>query len=298
LEIFREIVALKTGEALVFCPKAMLDTVTENPDQIFDSSTSIRELQGAYFKMQVRKRITVDGGKSILAFESSQAPAPKLEISELSFARENDAIFPVPNLFQPALSRLESPKPAAQNGTPIASKATANPMPNPEQTGDERAGSALNRETHGESSDESEEPESTGASTPIEETTINSVSRKLANTSLSTSSQSNKGQATASSQISNSQTTSTHQPFVFQFDSVPKGAPVFPVFTPLKKGKRPSPRRFEQLQELDLNGGGVMNRYQSITATSSWYKRLSFEVSKCLSLRILLTSCLIGTSNV
>ncbi|TID22995.1 Mannosyl-oligosaccharide alpha-1-2-mannosidase [Venturia nashicola] len=73
LEIFREIVGLRTGEALVFCPKAMLDTVTENPDQLLTATTSIRELQSAYVKMQVRKRVTADGGKSIMAVEGSQS---------------------------------------------------------------------------------------------------------------------------------------------------------------------------------------------------------------------------------
>ncbi|QDS68924.1 hypothetical protein FKW77_008310 [Venturia effusa] len=72
LEIFRQIVSLKTGEALVFCPKAMLDTVTENPGRAFAATTSLRELQSAYFKMQVRKRMTADGGKSIMAVEGSE----------------------------------------------------------------------------------------------------------------------------------------------------------------------------------------------------------------------------------
>lgn len=75
LEIFRDIVSLRTGEALVFCPKAMLDTVTINADQLLTATTSIRELQSAYFKMQVRKRVTADGGKSIMAVDGPQSQA-------------------------------------------------------------------------------------------------------------------------------------------------------------------------------------------------------------------------------
>ncbi|DAA72882.1 TPA_exp: Uncharacterized protein A8136_5326 [Trichophyton benhamiae CBS 112371] len=72
--LFSRIVGLGTGEALVFCPSAILDVSHANNAELGgDSSThqaaqSIMAEQGSsYFKMKVRKRITADGGRSILA---------------------------------------------------------------------------------------------------------------------------------------------------------------------------------------------------------------------------------------
>ncbi|KAK2751036.1 hypothetical protein FQN57_000111 [Myotisia sp. PD_48] len=63
--IFSKIVSLKTGEALVFCPSALLDVeylgITSSP------SVRIPELGPRYIKMAVRLRVTADGGRSILA---------------------------------------------------------------------------------------------------------------------------------------------------------------------------------------------------------------------------------------
>ncbi|EZF38433.1 hypothetical protein H112_07386 [Trichophyton rubrum D6] len=72
--LFSRIVGLGTGEALVFCPNAILDVSHgDNAELGGDPSThraaqSIMAEQGSsYFKMKVRKRITADGGRSILA---------------------------------------------------------------------------------------------------------------------------------------------------------------------------------------------------------------------------------------
>ena len=56
--IFREIVKLSTGEALVFCPTAVLGRDHD--------SGKPRPLQDAYFKLSVRPRISIDGGQSVL----------------------------------------------------------------------------------------------------------------------------------------------------------------------------------------------------------------------------------------
>ncbi|KAE9967994.1 hypothetical protein EG327_011238 [Venturia inaequalis] len=134
LEIFRDIVSLRTGEALVFCPKAMLDTVTKDPDQPLSATTSIRELQSAYFKMQVRKRVTADGGKSIMAVEGSQSQAltckpekPKANLSGFGASPAANSLSKEalaasiwasldPNMAQQSLSRplLEVAKPVAK----------------------------------------------------------------------------------------------------------------------------------------------------------------------------------------
>lgn len=99
LEIFREIVSLKTGEALVFCPKGMLDTITENPDQPIAAKTSLHELQSAYVKMQARKRVTADGGKSIMAVEGSPNQALTYKQEESKFNLSGFGTSPATNGF-------------------------------------------------------------------------------------------------------------------------------------------------------------------------------------------------------
>ncbi|KKA22953.1 hypothetical protein T310_3004 [Rasamsonia emersonii CBS 393.64] len=82
LRLFDQIVRLTTGEALVFSPTAMLDVADEADDSSntdgsnewrSDSDTSaesmptFQELGPRYVRVRVRARITVDGGRSILA---------------------------------------------------------------------------------------------------------------------------------------------------------------------------------------------------------------------------------------
>ncbi|PGH00042.1 hypothetical protein AJ79_08313 [Helicocarpus griseus UAMH5409] len=81
--LFSRIVTLKTGEALVFCPSAMLDLVAagilEGTRSLSDGlkpngvsmfkESKIRELGPRYMRVRIRKRITTDGGRSILAEE-------------------------------------------------------------------------------------------------------------------------------------------------------------------------------------------------------------------------------------
>lgn len=64
-DIFAKVVRLKTGEALVFCPAAVLDGKL----WCFGSKCwfESRDMGTRYFKMKVRYRVTADGGKSIMA---------------------------------------------------------------------------------------------------------------------------------------------------------------------------------------------------------------------------------------
>ena len=56
--IFAEIVELEPGEALIFCPSAVLDQIEgEGPTK----------LGMEWLKIRVRRRLTEDGGRSILA---------------------------------------------------------------------------------------------------------------------------------------------------------------------------------------------------------------------------------------
>ncbi|KAF3480012.1 uncharacterized protein GIQ15_06988 [Arthroderma uncinatum] len=72
--LFSRIVGLKTGEALVFCPSAILDVnnnVDSQPEDGPQTWGAVRspivELGASYFKMKVPSRVTADGGRSILA---------------------------------------------------------------------------------------------------------------------------------------------------------------------------------------------------------------------------------------
>ncbi|KAL6713481.1 hypothetical protein ACLMJK_008946 [Lecanora helva] len=65
-EIYRHIVHLDAGQALVFSPSAMLSVdERSNPEKL-----RMRKLGTGYVKMQVRQRLTVDGGRSQLAVET------------------------------------------------------------------------------------------------------------------------------------------------------------------------------------------------------------------------------------
>ncbi|MCJ1473496.1 hypothetical protein MMC13_002147 [Lambiella insularis] len=64
-QILRNIVQLEAGQALVFCPTAVLDLVRREEGS---QMVTVAEKMGmAYIKMRVRKRLTADGGKSIMA---------------------------------------------------------------------------------------------------------------------------------------------------------------------------------------------------------------------------------------
>lgn len=67
-KIFSQIVGLKTGEALLFSPSAMLD-VREVEDT---GRYLVQELRERYVKMRVRKRVTADGGRSIMATDAGK----------------------------------------------------------------------------------------------------------------------------------------------------------------------------------------------------------------------------------
>ena len=56
--IFVEIVELEPGEALMFSPSAMLELV---------EGKALSKLGMQWLKVRVRRRLTEDGGKSILA---------------------------------------------------------------------------------------------------------------------------------------------------------------------------------------------------------------------------------------
>ncbi|KAI0134022.1 hypothetical protein BJ170DRAFT_699758 [Xylariales sp. AK1849] len=60
--IFEIIIALRTGEALLFCPTAQIEVSATS-----EGCKQLKALGSSYVKIKVRKRISVDGGKSIMA---------------------------------------------------------------------------------------------------------------------------------------------------------------------------------------------------------------------------------------
>ena len=61
-DLFESIVGLETGEALVFAPTAVLD--------VSDIDGTAQPMNHNHFKIRIRKRLTADGGKSIMASDN------------------------------------------------------------------------------------------------------------------------------------------------------------------------------------------------------------------------------------
>ncbi|KIW93242.1 uncharacterized protein Z519_05847 [Cladophialophora bantiana CBS 173.52] len=65
-KVFKKIVRLGQGEALVFCPKAYFDVDGSR------GNLNFRPLEDGYAKVKIRGRITADGGRSIVASDANQ----------------------------------------------------------------------------------------------------------------------------------------------------------------------------------------------------------------------------------
>lgn len=61
-KIFSDIVKLRAGEALLFSPSAIVGLERSSTGEI-----GMKRLGSAYLKARVRKRLTTDGGKSVMA---------------------------------------------------------------------------------------------------------------------------------------------------------------------------------------------------------------------------------------
>ncbi len=77
-DIFRTIVGLQTGEALLFSPTALLDIGVQDPTKPF-ARRPLEKLTDSYVKLRIRKRVTTDGGKSIMASDAKPVPIPPSE---------------------------------------------------------------------------------------------------------------------------------------------------------------------------------------------------------------------------
>lgn len=59
--IFEEIVKLRIGEALIFCPSAIIGVEGEG------ATATLKKLGTDHLKVKIRARITQDGGQSVMA---------------------------------------------------------------------------------------------------------------------------------------------------------------------------------------------------------------------------------------
>jgi hypothetical protein len=72
-EMFETIVALRTGEALVFSPDSVLDVVNASIGTC-DTEIALKALLAKFVKVRIRNRISTDGGKSIMASDKIDLP--------------------------------------------------------------------------------------------------------------------------------------------------------------------------------------------------------------------------------
>ncbi|KAJ9653189.1 hypothetical protein H2198_007600 [Neophaeococcomyces mojaviensis] len=84
--LFREIVRLGTGEALVFCPTAVLSVPLGRP----------KLLQDSYAKVRIRDRLSADGGQSILPSHQFNDGGDNIAINVMEFRRYDSANLPAP----------------------------------------------------------------------------------------------------------------------------------------------------------------------------------------------------------
>ncbi|KAL7619491.1 hypothetical protein AAE478_010030 [Parahypoxylon ruwenzoriense] len=70
--LFRTIVGLRTGQALLFCPTAQMDV--DDRSSGTGDARGLMPLEDGYVNIRIRKRLTADGGKSIMATDTFVNP--------------------------------------------------------------------------------------------------------------------------------------------------------------------------------------------------------------------------------
>ena len=71
-DVFSRIVDLENGEAMVFCPTACLDVEGGGAEGEGEAVAVVKALKSGYVKMSVRRRVTTDGGQSIMVARSGE----------------------------------------------------------------------------------------------------------------------------------------------------------------------------------------------------------------------------------
>jgi hypothetical protein len=138
-EMFKTIVGLRTGEALVFSPDSLLDVTSS----IEVSDTAIDPLLDQYVKVRIRNRISADGGKSIMASDKVEflTPANGSErsslINTIQEATKNGKEAP------PSLRQLQPPRKVEHQATPRLNQSITHAHP-PRQPSRSRSKSSTN----------------------------------------------------------------------------------------------------------------------------------------------------------
>ncbi len=127
-DIFRTIVGLQTGEALLFSPTALLDIGMQDLTKPF-AKRPLEKLTDAYVKLRIRKRVTTDGGKSIMASDAEPAPTPPSESdpgnSRNDSSQDSDSEVEVVSLPSSRFGRVANPKAQGRPQNPFQPQQSA-----------------------------------------------------------------------------------------------------------------------------------------------------------------------------
>ncbi|KAH9898708.1 hypothetical protein F4778DRAFT_742651 [Xylariomycetidae sp. FL2044] len=129
--LFETIVSLRTGEALLFCPTALLDVCpAQDATALIDLDLlGARPMGSGYIKLQVRKRLTTDGGRSIMATDALAHGAPQTADVDVPMYT---VVARAPVQSQAA---VQSNRPAKLPPAPAPAPAPARPPPNAQVSG-------------------------------------------------------------------------------------------------------------------------------------------------------------------
>jgi len=114
--LFRKIVKLSTGEALVFCPTAVLSMESSRP----------QPLQDNYAKVTVRDRISADGGQSILPSHRFTSTATQPQAPVIKFERFSGENVPAPGSL--ARAKYKAQHTGASNATTSTNSKSITPV--------------------------------------------------------------------------------------------------------------------------------------------------------------------------
>ncbi|KAG9772795.1 hypothetical protein KCU88_g6032, partial [Aureobasidium melanogenum] len=117
-ELFATIVGLQPGHALIFCPSALLDVAGGN----------VATLKNSFFRIRIRARITVDGGRSIMASDDTKVVQMQDSTAE-ELVRPFSLPAPVPAISLQALKVHGHGTIQATSKTPAGARSFPRPAP-------------------------------------------------------------------------------------------------------------------------------------------------------------------------
>lgn len=121
-DLFETIVSLKIGQALVFCPSALLDVQD-------DAVVSMRD---DFMKLKIRARISADGGRSLLSSDKTSLPSSEILTPDTMvkpYVRPGSQLFGARRCKPEPRPIVSSPQPrnsSTSTSTPSGEKPTEN----------------------------------------------------------------------------------------------------------------------------------------------------------------------------